>query len=468
MRLRLIKTKFAYVVFFLALLPSWSFAGSVYDSLNGTVTIDNIRVNETRYIDVVLTPASIISIGTSGPFEQRVNTNLSASYNTVTGHLKLVNLSFEGTNYPEVIITIADVISFDSIEFVGIFSDFSDRVAIEPTYFAANDVPESRIISILDWVKRVSDDWFKKDSKYWKYFNPIDIWIVGADYDAAVPLNSESCKRFRDAYPKRYLSDGCNVDKNPNGGLTLTPFENFITGGGSINTSRHRDGVHNLNLGGLYPLNGKGIAHEMFHIYQISHFETTINNKWTQQLGLSLDKFGTNDHETIQNILGGKETEGISDWQLKYGKGVFEQDGSWWMEGGAEYMGYLWYSKQSESIVLAKSDEERDDYFKYQLERVFDAAVIEFQKTGLKVHELTYGHGSLGYDIGFLFVAYLVREVGLDFFLNGFFNEIGELGFDETFLKNFGKTYQQFALEFDALLKKPKAEVISAMLPTSG
>ena len=164
----------------------------------------------------------------------------------------------------------------------------------------------------------------------------------------------------------------------------------------------------------------------------------------------------------------GKETGTLADWKPimeknSKGKGAFQNDGTWWVEGGAEYMAHWWYSQQPEAKTLARSEKEREDYMGFQIEQVITNNLTEFRESGLKIYELNYGHGRLGYDMGFLFHVYLVKEVGLDVILNGFWSEVGKLGFDGAFLKHFSKTYEEYGLEFESLIKRPDAEIISLL-----
>ena len=459
---KLVKTYFSLFI----LLSSTSLgAESFYDEKTNTIAVENILVNGTLYNNVVIVPEALISTGTSTPADKRIKTNLPAIYDPIDGYLTFENIIVDGTSYSNLIITAKEALSFDSIEMLGTAKDFSDRPAIRLNYLASSDVSKQRIDSTLNWIKRVTNDWFKKEDKFWKYYNPIDVWIIGADPEAAAKLNPRACARLRRTYPGRYQVDACNP--NNDSSLTYNPFDAYIDGGASINSSVILDGYHWFYLGPGEgdAVSGKTIAHEAFHMYQLAHLDTR-GNSWIAATGLTEDN--SSDRQSIQNILMGKETGSLADWlpireKNSKGKGPFQNDGTWWTEGGAEYMAHLWYSKQPEAKILAKSEEERGDYMGYQINQVVQNNLTEFRETGLKIYELSYGHGRLGYDMGFLFHVYLVKEVGVDVILNGFWSEVGILGFDGAFLKNFSKTYEEYGLEFESLMNRPAAEIIALL-----
>ena len=459
---KLVKTCFSL---FILLLSKILEAESFYDEKTGTIVVENILVSGTLYKNVVIVPEALISAGTSTPADKRVRTNLPATYDVTDGYLTFENIIVNDTSYSDLIITIKEALSFEATEVIGTAKDFSDRPSVQLNYLASSDVSKQRIESTLSWAKRVTNDWFKKDSKSWKYFNPIDIWMIGNDPEAAAKLNPRACKRLRRAYSDRYKIDACNPDSGS--GLTYTPFDGYADGGFSINSNVILDGYHWLYVGPSESdsVNGKIIAHEIFHMYQMAHLDTRCNT-WVSVTGLNEDI--RSDRETISNILMGKETGTLADWKPimekdSKGKGPSQNDGTWWGEGGAEYMAHWWYSQQPEAKTLAESDEEREDYMGYQIEQVIKNNLPEFRESGLKIYELNYGHGRLGYDMGFLFHVYLVKEVGLDVILNGFWDEVGKLGFDNAFLKHFSKTYEEYGLEFESLMNRPDAEIIALL-----
>lgn len=445
-------------------------AESTYDPAAGTIKIESLLVSETLYKNVVVVPQTLVSIGANTSKKKRIKTNLPANYNVLNGHLSFQNLLVDETSYSDVVITIKEALSFDSARVIGTAEDFSDRDVIELNYLAASDVEQSRISATLDWTRRVTNDWFKKGNSFWEHFHPIDIWLIGPDPDAAAALNPRACERLRKSYPKRYLRDACNP--NSGSGLEFSNFDQYANGGAAINSSVILDGYHWMYIGPDGPgdsVSGRTVAHEAFHMWQLAHLNVD-DNEWIDDTGLTSDN--SSDRESIQNILLGKETGSLSDWTPirtanSKGKGPFQRDGAWWHEGGAEYMAISWYSRQLESKALAENDEERENYLNYQISQTVKNELQKFRDSGLKVYELAYEHGSLGYNIGFLFHAYLVTEVGLDTILNRFWDEVAKLGFDNAFLKHFGKTYQEYGLEFDMLIKKSDSEIITLLSASS-
>ena len=64
------------------------------------------------------------------------------------------------------------------------------------------------------------------------------------------------------------------------------------------------------------------------------------------------------------------------------------------------------------------------------------------------------------YDVGSWFVAYLIHHEGEDAFVNGFYGDLDELGFDEAFERNFNATKADYLAEFDTFFAQPAEDVM--------
>ena len=80
--------------------------------------------------------------------------------------------------------------------------------------------------------------------------------------------------------------------------------------------------------------------------------------------------------------------------------------------------------------------------------------------SGIKLYDYGYDSCSIAYQVGLWFVAYLVHSVGEEQ-IKHFYYGLEQNGFDEAFVKYFGKTYHSYIEEFDKFLTKPKSEILS-------
>jgi len=61
---------------------------------------------------------------------------------------------------------------------------------------------------------------------------------------------------------------------------------------------------------------------------------------------------------------------------------------------------------------------------------------------------------SIGYDIGSWFAAYLINDVGQEKIFE-FYESLDKLGFENSFIKSFGKSYRDYVDDFERFLKMP-------------
>ena len=114
------------------------------------------------------------------------------------------------------------------------------------------------------------------------------------------------------------------------------------------------------------------------------------------------------------------------------------QKNPWWMEGGAEYMAQLLYSRQPNV-----SDNHLRDKMMHKLRS------IEELEKGESIRDIPYGRrGHIAYDLGAWFVAYVIHQSSEEAFRIGFFKDLNELGFEDAFEKNLGASSRQRLQEF--------------------
>ena len=70
------------------------------------------------------------------------------------------------------------------------------------------------------------------------------------------------------------------------------------------------------------------------------------------------------------------------------------------------------------------------------------------------------------YDVGSWFIAYLIHHEGEDAFLNGFYSDVDDLGFNLAFENNFNKTKYQYVADFNVFFEQP-VEDIMAIIPSN-
>ena len=69
-----------------------------------------------------------------------------------------------------------------------------------------------------------------------------------------------------------------------------------------------------------------------------------------------------------------------------------------------------------------------------------EASLEGYKDQDLRLDELSYDSDVGVYDIGSWFIAYLIHNEGESAFLDGFHDDLNELGFNASFEKNFNKT----------------------------
>ena len=170
----------------------------------------------------------------------------------------------------------------------------------------------------------------------------------------------------------------------------------------------------------------KVVLHEYFHVYQ--HANLSIPST---------------------------DTDG--DWRTSNRNVYFNGDEvqvPFLMEGGAEYMAQYWYSKEPGIDP---------GYLKQEME--YKAQTIStYLNDGRSLRELGYNESFQSYDVLTWFVAYLVHTTSEETFRVDFWTQIEDLGFEEAFKSNFGKSADEMIAEFDVWVSQP-VEVLLEIIP---
>ncbi len=115
------------------------------------------------------------------------------------------------------------------------------------------------------------------------------------------------------------------------------------------------------------------------------------------------------------------------------------KDIPWFAEGGAEVIAQSLYSTQ---------DGVRDNYLRDVMKHKLEISQDDYNSQNVSLDQLEYSSQVNAYDVGAWFIAYLVHNEGVEVFLDGFYEELDELGFDAAFEKNFNKTKNEYLSEF--------------------
>ena len=66
---------------------------------------------------------------------------------------------------------------------------------------------------------------------------------------------------------------------------------------------------------------------------------------------------------------------------------------------------------------------------------------------------------NIAYDIGSWFIAYLYSKEGEGKHKNDFYKDLDKLGFEGSFVKNFGKSSDEYIEEFNKFITKPWSQI---------
>ena len=298
----------------------------------------------------------------------------------------------------------------------------------QPEVYAADDVSQETIDLTVEWVNKAIG--------YWGSYGPLEIWIVGAGKEETVALDEKWCDVRTEKDPTWNKQWDCANGDPYGSGDGWSPFYRYITDGGAAVSNYIRDDIgyyfNALIMSSKYPGPEEEdykpvVMHEYFHVYQ--------------QANLSIPEL--------------PDTDG--DWKTS-NRNVFfngnELQVPFLMEGGAEYMAQYWYSMEPgvDSGYL-----KRVMGYKAQ-------AIDPYFNTGKSLRELGYDEAFNSYDILTWFVAYLIHNTSEETFRVDFWTQIEDLGFEEAFKSNFGKSADEMILEFDIWVDQP-VEVLLEIIP---
>ena len=272
-----------------------------------------------------------------------------------------------------------------------------------PEVYFTSDIPQSQIDTLMSA--------YNTSSGVWGNYGPLEFWIIGTDWDAAYELDKQYCS-VRAEKDSSITSDDEQYCLERSHNMT-----SYVENGGAglgLYRSYHEDySVFVLTFASKYPYPDEtdytAVAyHEYFHVYQQAHIFTK-------------------DHDERQELSGGNP---------------------YWGEGGAEYMAQLLYSRQ---------DGVDSNYLKDRMTWKMDAK--NNLEDGESIANITYGQRAhIAYDLGSWYVAYIINQTSEDAYLNGFYDDLNELGWEGSFVENFGMSSEQMLSDFEDFLALPIEE----------
>ena len=321
----------------------------------------------------------------------------------------------------------------------------------EIIYFIAESVSNDHQEMLKEWVAISEELYFSQPNVVIENLYPI--YLIQLDKnnpESALALEPVYCEFLEEEHKKLFIQDGydssrCGDNEDSReeyerNGLFVEP--NGGVAGSAISSIPQRDG-YNLFISRTHDLPqhassmGYVTLHEMFHIFQTSHYST--------------------DSYDGQRMLNGR-----------FSGDNPEDDVPWWNEGAAVYFSYIDYARTINDMTWFKDQMycallcEKDRYGnKSRLEI--------FKESGVKLNNITFSGNpepvdkQIAYEIGAWFIAYLVNEHGEDKILD-IYSLYEEFGFEKSFEIQFEKDYKTYLNEFYEFLDLSEDQIMAILL----
>ena len=281
-----------------------------------------------------------------------------------------------------------------------------------PEYYFTSDVPSNQV----DMIREA----YEISSAAWGNYGPLEYWIIGNDVTLADSLDLVYCDTRLEKDPSLGNND---YQACLNRGYNFVDYVN--DGGAGLNLRRNEDNDYSVFIithGSKNPPPTHTdyfvvAMHEYFHVYQQAH----VFSK-NEQVRSSM--FPVN---------------------------------PWFVEGGATYMAELLYSQQTNV-----SSNYLEEVMQWKMQNV-----NSFLALGIRIEDIQFSDGfpntQYAYELGAWFTAFLIHHVGLETYLVNFHNDLNDLGFEQSFVVNFGESSQQFLDDFHSFLSLPISEQIQIL-----
>jgi hypothetical protein len=114
--------------------------------------------------------------------------------------------------------------------------------------------------------------------------------------------------------------------------------------------------------------------------------------------------------------------------------------------------------------LYSEQDGVGENYLREVMQRKLEMSQNGYNAQNVPLDQLGFDSQVNVYDVGSWFVAYLIHHEGEDAFVNDFYGDLDELGFDAAFEKNFNATKNEYLAEFETFFSQP-AEDVMALFP---
>ena len=281
-----------------------------------------------------------------------------------------------------------------------------------PEYYFTSDVPLSQVDKIRES--------YEIASTAWGNYGPLEYWIIGNDVTLADSLDIVYCDTRFEKDPSLGNND---YQACLNRGYNFVDYVN--DGGAALNLRRNQDDDYSVFIithGSKNPYPSENdysvvAMHEYFHVYQQAHIFTK-------------------DEQERSSIL---------------------PVNPWFVEGGATYMAELLYSQQSNI-----SSNYLEEVMGWKIQDVNN-----FLSLGIRIEDIQYVDGfpntQYAYELGAWFTAFLIHNVGFETYLVNFHDDLNDLGFEQSFVVNFGKPSQEFLDDFHNFLNLSISEQLQIL-----
>ena len=281
-----------------------------------------------------------------------------------------------------------------------------------PEYYFTSDVPSNQV----DIIREA----YEISSAAWGNYGPLEYWIIGNDVTLADSLDIVYCDTRLEKDPSLGNND---YQACLNRGYNFVDYVN--DGGAGLNLRRNEDNDYSVFIithGSKNPPPTHTdyfvvAMHEYFHVYQQAHIFTK-----NEQVRSSM--FPVN---------------------------------PWFVEGGATYMAELLYSQQTNV-----SSNYLEEVMQWKMQNV-----NSFLALGIRIEDIQFSDGfpntQYAYELGAWFTAFLIHHVGLETYLVNFHNDLNDLGFEQSFVVNFGKPSQEFLDDFHNFLNLSISEQLQIL-----
>ena len=275
-------------------------------------------------------------------------------------------------------------------------------------------------------------EWYEIAIQNWGLIGPLEIYIIGNKISDAKVLEDYFCQKhvkLDKEWKKKFNLEGWSVKYDCASDRHKIFTQYVEDGGASISTYRKEHlnyEFYVMKLASKRPNPNEEdykvtLLHEYFHVYQ--HHNISGKCSDDRRKKCERDKKATGEYDKRP----------------------------WFHEGGAEYSGQLLYRETTGN----------KKYFFNQMKRKLKKSLNRYKSEyNMDLKSITYKKDkNIAYDIGSWFIAYLYSKEGEEKHKNNFYKDLDKLGFEGSFVKNFGKSSDEYIEEFNKFITKPWSQI---------